>query len=124
MYRVTLKPGHPKGVYHRSGRTFTAEPVYLSEEEMTQAILDDTIWLNVESASGGGEETPDWPTGAEDLIGHIITLDDAEVVNAILVWEMEGKDRVTVIQAAEARLNYLDATAEPQADEAAGGLGA
>jgi hypothetical protein len=129
MYRVTLKPGHPKGVYHRSGRAFTAEPVYLSEEEMTRAIRDDTIWLNVEEV--GEEEGLDWPTGAAELIEHINGLDDHDSVQAILDWEQAGKDRVTIIQAAEDRLNALDVHVDPEgaepaeaADEVAGGLGA
>ena len=114
MYRVTLKPGHPKGVYHRSGRAFTKEPVHLSEKEMTQAIRDDTIWLNVEEM---GEEPPSWPTGADELITYIMNHDDAEDMQAILDWEMEGKQRVTVIKAAGERLEELVAAAEPQADE-------
>ncbi len=116
MYRVTLKPGHPKGLYHRSGRAFTKEPVRLSEDEITPAIKDD-IWLNVESVPGGDEEVPEWPTGAEDLKAHIATLDDAEAVQAIIDWEIEGKERVTVVQDAHERLEELAAAARLQADE-------
>ncbi|MDA2916452.1 hypothetical protein MYX64_06385 [Nitrospinae bacterium AH_259_B05_G02_I21] len=122
MYRVTLKPGHPKGVYHRSGRAFTEEPVHLSEDEMTPEIRDD-IWLNVESASGGGEEGPDWPEGATELIFHINNaLDDHDSVQAILDWEMEGKQRSTVVQAAQDRLNALDVYADPEGAEPAEGV--
>jgi hypothetical protein len=112
MYRVTLKPGHPKGLYHRSGRAFTKEAVYLSEEE-----IRDDIWLNVEPASDGDKEAPDWPEGAEDLKAHIATLDDAEAVQAIIDWEIEGKERVTVVQDAHERLEELAAAARVQANE-------
>lgn len=117
MYRVTLKPGHPKGVYRRSGRTFTKEPVHLSEEEITPAIKDD-IWLNVEEA----EEGPDWPEGAFELVEHIKGLEeeeDRDSVQAILDWEMEGKQRSTVVQAAKDRLHAIDVYADPEGAEPA-----
>lgn len=110
MYEVTLKPGHPSGVYHRSGRAFTAEPAYLSEEEITDAIRDD-IWLNVKEVEEGEYEPPViehvWPEGADELIEHILSLEDPEWVQPILDWEMAGKQRVTVIKAAETRLEDL-----------------
>ena len=38
MYRVTLKPGHPRGIYRRSGREFTREPVQIAAKEITEEI--------------------------------------------------------------------------------------
>lgn len=52
MYRVTLKPGHPRGIYRRSGREFTREGqaplgVQIAAKEITEEILNDP-WLIVE----------------------------------------------------------------------------
>ncbi len=56
MYRVTLKPGHPRGIYRRSGREFTREGqapvgVQIAAEEITEEILNDP-WLIVEQLKG------------------------------------------------------------------------
>ena len=50
-YRVSLRPGHPRGIYRRGGRAFTREPVSLTEDEITEEILNDP-WLVVEKLKG------------------------------------------------------------------------
>lgn len=116
MYKVTIKPGHPKGVFHRSGRAFTKEPTFLSEEEMTQAIKDEP-WLIVEGVDEAEAPTAqapvaahEWPTKAQELIEHIEGLDEPQEVQAVLDWEMGNQGRKTVVEAAEKRLEELAET--------------
>ncbi len=106
-YKTSLRASHPRGLYRRSGRAFTPEPVLLAEQEMTEAILNDP-WLVVESASGGEEqEGPTWATGARELREHIEGLEDAVAVQAVLDWERSTRRRRTVIRAAEKQLGEL-----------------
>ncbi len=106
-YRASLRASHPSGLYRRSGRAFTPEPVLLAEQEMTEAILNDP-WLVVESASGGEEqEGPTWVTGAREVREHIEGLEDAAAVQAVLDWERSTRRRRTVIRAAEKQLGEL-----------------
>jgi len=46
MYKVTLKPGHPTGIYRRDGQEFVkGKPVEL--QKISKAIEND-VWLSVE----------------------------------------------------------------------------
>jgi hypothetical protein len=112
MYRASLKKSHPRGVYRRSGRAFTEEPVLLCAEEITEAMRADP-WLVIEEVEGADEE-PGWATGARELRGHIESLEDAASVQAILDWERSTRMRRTVIRAAEARLNELAGATSPE----------
>ena len=121
MYRVTLKPGHPRGIYRRSGREFTREPVEIAAEEITDEILNDP-WLIVQDAEA---EEPTalqeglssrWPEPAAELVIYIQSLEDEDIdeLQALLEWEKDKKQRKSVIEAAEERMAVLEARADPE----------
>ncbi|MCH7922930.1 MAG: hypothetical protein IH975_07865 [Nitrospinae bacterium] len=113
-YRASLRASHPRGLYRRSGRAFTPEPVLLAEQEMTEAILNDP-WLVVEEVEE--QEGPTWATGARELREHIEGLEDGAAVQAVLDWESSTRRRRTVIRAAEKRLGELAALSVAEAAE-------
>ncbi len=118
MYRVTLKPGHPRGIYRRGGREFTREPVEIAAEEMTEEILNDPWLVAEEAEEPTAAETP-WPEPATELVTYIKGLEDEDIdeLQDLLEWEKAKKQRKSVLEAAEERMSILAARADPTGHE-------